>query len=866
MPSVVRLPITSVCFFIAFATAASAQFGVFHPIDEPVPIAVGRVVGVGDFDNDGDVDLATTVSCAALNDGSGTFTKGPSAANLSSGLYGNGAVGTLTLVTDLTGDGLPDILGSGGSTTFGLARSAGGANFTTAFASTPAITATGGLSALVGALAAADIDGDGDRDLFVSVFTLNGSNVVGGFQPRLFLNSGTGTFTDGTNRLPAVTLAGSQAYFVDYDGDLDQDILVISNPTGPAASPGGQTRLLLTNTGGFFAVSPINFGTAPTDTFCIGDMNGDNLKDIVFCGVVSAANPTPVDELWLATGTGSFTLAQSATRSERAFHAAVLPGTPNAPARLLRVATSGAATHTAANFNAAMQTIPNPSLGGSLQDLEADVDNDGDQDMFLFGAAGIRMFMDTGTGLLSERRRELPLEALGNAPTAGDVNHDGRTDLAVLVEIPTPTVRFATNDGFGRFTWTSLVCTNPCPSLANRIPHLVDVDGDGFDDLYLAMSQDVVTVAAPYDDYVLRNNHNGTFTLIQTFSQGGNAWVLKDADLDGDGDRDLVIGRRNTLGANGPDAQSVIMRNNGAGFDPPIPLGIARNTVDISIFDADGDLDLDILQTNGQTLLQPAQPAILHLNNGSGVFTPGAFSAVGTDTGEAADLDGDGDMDIVIDLNLYQNNGSGTFALVGALPSTAVTPFQTSAHARGLVDIDGDGDVDCVDATHIWRNAGGGFFPSYEPLVLNTGQFSLGAALGSNGIILRDFDRDGDPDLIGVGPRLDKNLTRQLANLVEPRPGRNTSLEFFGPASDTFALFLAGATNDFAVPPYGTVFLDFVTLSGPINLPLNGQGRGSLPFAVPPGPGLVGLSAHWQALVLSQVRLTNLTTTTVIAY
>ncbi|MEZ4874421.1 MAG: VCBS repeat-containing protein [Flavobacteriaceae bacterium] len=74
------------------------------------------------------------------------------------------------------------------------------------------------------AIAANDIDGDGDLDLFV------GGNVVPGKYPlapqSFLLRNDGGTFTDITSESPALSEVGmvSEALFADYDGDNDKDL------------------------------------------------------------------------------------------------------------------------------------------------------------------------------------------------------------------------------------------------------------------------------------------------------------------------------------------------------------------------------------------------------------------------------------------------------------------------------------------------------------------------------------------------------------------------------------------------------------------------------------------------------------------
>jgi hypothetical protein len=119
---------------------------------------------------------------------------------------------------------------------------------------------------------AIDIDNDGDLDLA----TLNDA---GSFRDHMFVNDGTGKFTDES----ATRIAGTAnpaaddnaVIWVDADADGDPDLFV--------ASLSGPDRLLLNDGSGVFTLSP---NTTPNDTpgslsVAMADLNGDGRLDIV---------------------------------------------------------------------------------------------------------------------------------------------------------------------------------------------------------------------------------------------------------------------------------------------------------------------------------------------------------------------------------------------------------------------------------------------------------------------------------------------------------------------------------------------------------------------------------------------------------
>jgi hypothetical protein len=168
----------------------------------------------------------------------------------------------------------------------------------------------------------------------------------------------------------------------------------------------------------------------------------------------------------------------------------------------------------------------------------------------------------------------------------------------------------------------------------------------------------------------------------------------------------------------------------------------------IDAADADGDGDLDALVLNRYSLTLG-----VHLNQGGGVFLEPGGRDLEPLCGwmDAGDIDGDDDLDVVSSyayaggggLSVVKNNGDGTFA-----------PRQNYAGPRGamtprLDDLDGDGDLDLVWA---FDNTS----PPYDFAVrLNNGGGSFGAAVvwpvgtcGTGDLITMDVDQDGDRDVL----------------------------------------------------------------------------------------------------------------------
>lgn len=267
-----------------------------------------------------------------------------------------------------------------------------------------------------------------------------------------------------------------------------------------------------------------------------------------------------------------------------------------------------------------------------------------------------------------------------------------------------------------------------------------DLDGDG--------DQDLLSWALPGNP-VFWNDGNGSFREGGGLPLDGlkKEYIVAAAsgDVDRDGDPDFVVASYWAL---------TVLKNEGKqGF----PLSSVRHfkgsvlvTGPLRLFDADGDGDLDAL-TGGDSLL--------FLNDGKGNFqdvSAARFSPFSKDSYPQAvlDADGDGDLDLLVTvvpsrpkkarLVLYLNDGKGFFrdATAGRIPY-----MYTIISSAYSADLDRDGDADILTFTPkspltVLVNDGKGFFKE------DTGTRIPSSLRGSTPLLFTDLDGDGAPDLL----------------------------------------------------------------------------------------------------------------------
>ena len=325
----------------------------------------------------------------------------------------------------------------------------------------------------------------------------------------------------------------------------------------------------------------------------------------------------------------------------------------------------------------------------------ADVDNDGDADLYVTNFGPNRLYLNRGDGTFAEASRQARVDdsGWGTAAAFADYDGDGDVDLFVanyldftlakhkrcgdaarkLISYCHPDAYAGVanvlyrNDGGGVFTDVTRQAGLWTLEGKGLGAVWTDYDEDGDPDLFVA--NDSVR------NFLYRNEGNGTFTDVTLlagtgYSEEGRPQAgmgVDAADADGDGRLDLFVtnlsNETNELYRNNGDGTFTIATN-AAGLGAPSLLPVGWGA---SFFDADNDADLDLVVTNGHVMddieaysdsLTYREKDLLFVNDGSGRFVDrGAeagppFQELEVGRGLAVlDFDGDGRLDLALTRN-----------------------------------------------------------------------------------------------------------------------------------------------------------------------------------------------------------------------
>ncbi len=228
---------------------------------------------------------------------------------------------------------------------------------------------------------------------------------------------------------------------------------------------------------------------------------------------------------------------------------------------------------------------------------------------------------------------------------------------------------------------------------------------------------------------------------VQTINIGPNIGPIVAADLNDDGNPDLIVGFFGNISPKTNGGFAVLLSNGDGSFKAPTiiqtpNIGIyALSLVDVN---HDGKLDIEALE---QSLTGPSASVGMFLGKGNGVFSPGKTYKTTGIPGSlvVADLNGDAHPDIALtNGQLLLGNGDGTFKFGKTLP----TPSNTVSLVAADFNNDKKIDLALVTLTDIVGVFLGNGDSTFQSPNWYSGVYQCGA------ITTADLDGDGNLDLV----------------------------------------------------------------------------------------------------------------------
>jgi hypothetical protein len=584
---------------------------------------------------------------------------------------------------------------------------------------------------------AADLDGDGDMDV-LAVSSGNYAKII--WYENI---DGLGTF--GTEQVITDSLDYAVHVFSeDLDGDGDMDVLASSYLF--SSTDNKIVWFENIDSQGAFGVQH-TISTSDYGAQCVSakDLDGDGDMDILASSYLLYTTNNKIEWYENIDGQGAFTVQHEISTladGVRSVYASDLDGDGDFDVLSASSEDSKIAWYenTDGQGNFGEQNVITNLAGGPRTVYAADLDGDNDMDV-LYGAYEqdrVAWHENTnGPGLFGEQKVITNSADGVLCVTASNLDGDGDMDVLSASITDNKIAWYENVDGLGSFegqlnissyiNWPLTVIT-------------ADLDGDG----------DTDVLSTSLEDHKIAWYENtdglGTFGYQQIISDSlREARTVYASDLDSDGDMDV-------LSASCFDDYIVWFENTdglGTFGDQKVISNLTRGANYVYAVDLDGDEDMDVLSSSWADW----KIAWYENTDGAGNFGEQQIitsSAKGANCVYAADLDGDGDMDVLSasrdddTIGWYENwDGLGYFTT-----RKIITEFADGAWSVYASDLDGDGDMDVLSSSFLDGNVawyenidGEGSFGS--PEIINSSSYSKAAQAS-------DLDNDGDMDILSL--------------------------------------------------------------------------------------------------------------------
>jgi hypothetical protein len=321
------------------------------------------------------------------------------------------------------------------------------------------------------------------------------------------------------------------------------------------------------------------------------------------------------------------------------------------------------------------ENVIDPAADGALSVHAADIEGDGDMDILSASFSGQVVWYENDGGQSFNVRPLTPAPG-ANGVLAVDMNTDGDMDV-ITASYYGDTIVLYENNGAQSFTTRTVGTADGIWGL-----HAADIDGDGDTDI-LSASRDDSTIAW------YSNSGSQTFSKRVITDRANGAYSVFAADVDGDGDLDVLSASLN-------DDKIAWYENNGSqAFMAHTISAFALAAQSVFAADVDGDGDTDVLSAS-----RGDDKIAWYENDGNQSFTAHTISTAAELARSvfAADLDGDGDTDVLSassgddKVAWYENDGNQAFTA----RTISIGGTNDGASRVFAADVDGDGDLDVI--------------------------------------------------------------------------------------------------------------------------------------------------------------------------